>query len=282
MYGTTLVDTHFCDIWHTGMKAMFCHFKNCNYQRQPQDTKRSQWASKPTFLHVLLLFLRFVLAGLDHADHMFVVRIQLVVKMQEVKLWVAGLLCLQHDLHLNPVLSDEAGCLLNASILLYTRRLFQTQMEIYSNSMLARFGYQLPHCILGKTIGASTSPASVVRYECWLLQLSWLWTCQTCHMRHTFLSESSLQTHFPVRLVNSDTISCQARHFTHLSCQVCHFWRPVLPDSSLQIPFPARLITSDALSCQTHHIKLFPVRLVTSGTLSCQTHHFNLSDWSPT
>ena len=54
-----------------------------------------------------------IFARFDHDDQMSVVRIEIVIVFEKVKLRIAGLLRFQHDFHLNARLGDEPSSFLD-------------------------------------------------------------------------------------------------------------------------------------------------------------------------
>lgn len=74
---------------------------------------------------LILLALRCwrVSSLLHGSKDVLVVRVQVMVETQEVELGVPGLLRLQHDLELGPLLADEVGGALDDGVGLNGRRL---------------------------------------------------------------------------------------------------------------------------------------------------------------
>lgn len=60
---------------------------------------------------------------------MFVVRVQVMFKVEELKLRIFGLLSLDHDLHLTTMLTDEFGRLLDNCVKSVTSRLRNRAMK---------------------------------------------------------------------------------------------------------------------------------------------------------
>lgn len=58
---------------------------------------------------LLAAWAQLVATLLHGPQHVFVIRVQVVVKAQEVKLGVPRLLGLQHNLKLRPLLADKVG-----------------------------------------------------------------------------------------------------------------------------------------------------------------------------
>lgn len=100
----------------------------------------------PLTLRLLLLCSRggVVSALLHGPQDVFVVRIQVVVEAQEVKLGVGGLLGLQHNLKLRPLLTDEARCPLDDIMGLDGRWLRNRSPEMTNPFMISLLRHRAP------------------------------------------------------------------------------------------------------------------------------------------
>lgn len=68
---------------------------------------------------------------------MFVVRVEVVLKVEELKLWIVGLFRLNHDLHLTAMGADKLGRLLNQRIEFSALRLSEEIQKIYAATPLS-------------------------------------------------------------------------------------------------------------------------------------------------